>query len=87
MKLEFYLYRGKILLNDDVEECLDYKLSFSERLATCLTNFCQKYDLDTPIWMSSNTKELAAFHLTTFSEEHFMKKPFFDLLVLKFVED
>lgn len=87
MKLEFYLYRGKMLLNDDVEECLNYKLTFSERLATCLENFCHKYDLDTPIWMSTNTKELATFHMTTFSAEHFMKKPCFDRLVLKFIAD
>lgn len=87
MKVEFYLYRGKILLNDDVEDCQDYQLTFTERLATCLANFCHKYDVDTPIWMSTNTRELAAFHLTTFSSEHFMKKPFFDRLVLKFIED
>lgn len=87
MKLEFYLYRGKILLQEDIEECLNYKLTFRERLASCLSSFCQKYDVDTPIWMSTNTREFAAFHMTTFSSEHFMKQPYFDSLVMKFVED
>lgn len=87
MKVEFSLYRGKILLQTEIEECNDYSIPFNMRLQNCLEKFCRKCDADLPIWMSNNTKELAAFHLTTFSEEHFLRKPFFDRLVLKFLGD
>lgn len=87
MRIEFVLYKGKNVWVNELKECHDRSLTFSQRLEACLFDFCRSYDVGMPLWMSTNTKEFAAFHQTTFTAEHFMEKTPFDYLLLRFLDD
>lgn len=87
MRVEFVLYKGKNVWLSELQECHDAKLTFSQRLEHCLFTFCNEHDIGMPLWMSTNTKEFAAFHQTTFTDEHFMEVTPFDRLLLRFIDD
>ena len=53
-------------------------MTFQQKLTNCLIDICKKMDIQVPIWMNKNTKELAKFNKTFFTDEQFMEKVYFD---------
>lgn len=67
-----------MIIVEEKAEYQDESMSFSEKLTACLVDICKKMDIQVPIWMSKNTRELANFQKTFFTDEQFMEKVYFD---------
>ena len=72
------LIKRNLILIEEKAECIDESMDFQQRLTSCLVDICKKMDIQVPIWMNKNTKELANFSKTFFSDEQFMEKVYFD---------
>lgn len=76
--------QGKIVreMNSDVP---DEGLSFRDKLEKCLLDICSGFDIPVPLWLKKNTRELAIFRRTFFTNEQFMEKIWFDKFEIKLV--
>jgi hypothetical protein len=67
-----------MILTEEKAEYTDSDMTFQQKLTNCLIDICKKMDIQVPIWMNKNTKELAKFNKTFFTDEQFMEKVYFD---------
>ncbi|HHT95305.1 MAG TPA: hypothetical protein P5064_00625 [Clostridia bacterium] len=72
------LIKNNLILVEEKAECVNPDMNFQQRLTNCLVDICKKMDIQVPVWMSKNTKELARFNKTFFTDEQFMEKVYFD---------
>lgn len=72
------LIKKNMILTEEKAEYTDSDMTFQQKLTNCLVDICKKMDIQVPIWMNKNTKELAKFNKTFFSDEQFMEKVYFD---------
>jgi hypothetical protein len=74
---------GKIIkenmsLREVKAENTDASKTFAEKLSLCLISICRQLDIQVPIWLAKNTKELANYKKTFFTDEQFLEKVYFD---------
>ncbi len=72
------LIKNNLIICEEKAEYTDKDMTFQQKLTSCLVDICKKMDIQVPIWMSKNTKELANFSKTFFTDEQFMEKVYFD---------
>ena len=72
------LIKNNLIIREEKAEYTDNSMTFQQKLTSCLVDICKKRDIQVPIWMNKNTKELASFSKTFFSDEQFMEKVYFD---------
>ncbi|MDD2262156.1 MAG: hypothetical protein PHC31_05065 [Clostridia bacterium] len=72
------LIKKNMILTEEKAEYTDSDMTFQQKLTNCLIDICKKMDIQVPIWMNKNTKELAKFNKTFFTDEQFMEKVYFD---------
>jgi len=60
-------------------------LSFRDKLEKCLLDVCSGLDIPVPLWLKKNTRELAIFRRTFFTNEQFMEKVWFDKFEIKLI--
>lgn len=72
------LIKKNMILTEEKAEYTDSNMTFQQKLTNCLVDICKKMDIQVPIWMNKNTKELAKFNKTFFTDEQFMEKVYFD---------
>ncbi|HQM96980.1 MAG TPA: hypothetical protein PK705_08235 [Clostridia bacterium] len=72
------LIKKNMILTEEKAEYTDSDMTFQQKLTNCLVDICKKMDIQVPIWMNKNTKELAKFNKTFFTDEQFMEKVYFD---------
>lgn len=72
------LTKKNMILTEEKAEYTDSDMTFQQKLTNCLIDICKKMDIQVPIWMNKNTKELAKFNKTFFTDEQFMEKVYFD---------
>jgi hypothetical protein len=68
------LIKKNMILTEEKAEYTDSDMTFQQKLTNCLVDICKKMDIQVPIWMNKNTKELAKFNKTFFTDEQFMEK-------------
>jgi hypothetical protein len=68
---------GKIVKEASSSEHTE-ELSFREKLEKCLLEVCGSLDIPVPLWLKKNTRELAIFQRTFFSNEQFVERVWFD---------
>lgn len=86
MKIESGIYIENIPIALAEASCNDSSLSFNKRMEECLLSVCKKLKAPIPLWMKKNTKELANFRQTEFTEEQFMENIVFDKMLLRILE-
>lgn len=72
------LIKKNMILTEEKAEYTDSDMTFQQKLTNCLVDICKNMDIQVPIWMNKNTKELAKFNKTFFTDEQFMEKVYFD---------
>ena len=72
------LIKKNMILTEEKAEYTDSDMTFQQKLTNCLIDICKKMDIQVPIWMNKNTKELAKFNKTFFTDEQFMEKVYFE---------
>ncbi len=79
---------GKLFLGGKIVKEMDSVtpedgLSFRDKLEKCLLDLCSGLDIPVPLWLKKNTRELAIFRRTFFSNEQFVEKVWFDKFEIK----
>lgn len=83
---------GKIIKNnnmisDTVFELTAPDLSSEEKLDQGLESLCYYFDIQKPMWLSSNDSEFELIGKTRFADQHFMEDIDFDFFEIEIVED
>ena len=83
MKLHGRCVKNLINIANETVEADDEGKSFRDNLEKCYLELCRKLNIPVPLWMKKNTKELGAFHKTTFPQEQFLESVGFDFFEIK----
>lgn len=78
MKLYGKLITGTNIIRDVTIELNDSNMAFRDALEKCLIDLCKELDIQVPLWLKKNTKELGAYRRTFFPKEQFLEKVWFD---------
>lgn len=81
------IYKDNRVIKDLVYENDLDSLTTGKKLSQGLFELCMAFDLQLPIWLDSNTKELKRFKLTSFRKEHFIEEIDFDYFEIEIIEE
>jgi hypothetical protein len=85
MKLEAKIFKGKKILMED-EAIFSGQGKFQQQLEQCLITLCKNMSISVPIWVGKNTREFVRFKWTSFNEDQFFDKVFFDRFEIRLIE-
>ncbi len=81
------IYKNSRVIQDLVYENDSEDLTTGKKLKLGLYELCMAFDLQMPMWLESNTKELKKFKLTSFRKEHFIEEIDFDCFEIEIIEE
>lgn len=81
------VYKNNKIIQDIVYENNDVKLSTDDKINNGLYEICMAFDLQNPIWLKSNYKDLEQFRKTSFRKDHFIEQIDFDYLEIDIIEE
>lgn len=81
------VYTNNKIIQDTVYENDDNKLSTEKKITEGLYEICMSFDLQNPIWLKGNYKDLDQFRKTTFRKDHFIEQIDFDYLEIEIIEE
>lgn len=72
----------------DVTVCLsDYSLSRTQMVFDALAQICYDFDLEKPIWLTSNIRDFQRTARTRFTQDSFIEQIPFDSLEIQVIEE
>lgn len=82
---------GKIMKNnemtsDHVFELDNPSITLEEQVILGLESLCYHFDLQKPMWLSDNTKDLSMVSKTRFKDHHFVESIDFDYFEIHIIE-
>ena len=78
MRLEGKLFKGNLMIREEVVTKDEPEVSFVRELEMALVDLCHLIDTPVPLWLSKNTHEFAAFRQTIFFSDQFTETVRFD---------
>ena len=85
MKLEAKIFKGAKIVMED-EAIFNGQGKFQQQLERCLITLCKNMSISVPIWVGKNTREFVRFKWTSFNEDQFFDKVFFDRFEIRLIE-
>lgn len=81
------VYKNNKIIQDTVFENDDISITTEKKVSQGLYEICMQFDLQNPIWLKSNYKDLKQFRRTTFRKDHFIEQIDFDFLEIEIIEE
>lgn len=85
MRLEGKLFKDNLMVRQSVAARDDPDLKFVRELELALIDLCRSLDIPTPLWLSKNTHEFAAFRQTIFFRDQFTEDVAFDRFQIRLI--
>lgn len=86
MRLWGKIYKNHKLIMHEEAVCNIYD-EYQENLKMCLTEICQKLDIQKPYWLPKNLEEYNKYSKTTFKQDNFIEEIDFDYFEIVELED
>ncbi|MBN2851887.1 MAG: hypothetical protein JXQ23_04040 [Clostridia bacterium] len=83
MKLYGRLVKNNMPLNDKSVVNKDETIGFHDKMEQLFVDLCKELEIPVPIWLKKNTREIAQYRKTYFSNDQFLEKVYFDKFVLE----
>lgn len=83
MKLHGRLIKNNMPLIDKSVVNMNEKTDFHDKMERLFIELCQEMDIPVPIWLKKNTREIAQYKKTYFSNDQFLEKVYFDKFILE----
>ena len=81
------IYKNNNIISDTVFELDTPGISAEEKLDQGLVALCYHFDIQKPMWFSSNDSEYELIGKTRFADQHFIEDIDFDFFEIEIVED
>ncbi|MCK8058985.1 MULTISPECIES: hypothetical protein [unclassified Fusibacter] len=78
--------KNNIIADHTFELCAE-NLSSKERLNRGIEALCYHFDIQNPMWLSDNTRDIALIGKTSFKEHHYTEEIYFDYFEIEIIED
>lgn len=77
------LMKGNVPLKNSKAEQSDPNKSFHDQMEEAFLQLCKNLDIEVPIWLKKNTREISRYGKTFFNKEQFIEETIFDRFVLE----
>lgn len=74
-------------IRDMVAECDLDNHTKKDCLTSCIEQICNEFDLQRPMLLPKNQRELEKLGLTSFNQDNFIETIYFDTLEIEIIED
>lgn len=81
------VYKNHKTIQDMVYENSDLTIPTEEKVKLGLYEICMAFDLQHPIWLKGNHKDMEQFKRTAFRKDHFIEQIEFDHLEIEIIEE
>ena len=81
------IYKNNKLINDTVIENNSKTMDFTTKIDMVMEELCLYFDLQKPLWLNENLKDLNRFSRTVFTQSHFIEEINFDYLEIEIIEN
>ena len=86
MRIWFKIYKDTRIINEETIE--DYsEETRTHKIFNALEKACYDFDLQKPIWLDYNVKEVAKRGVTKFTKDNFVEEIEFDYLEMHILEE
>lgn len=86
MRLWGKIYKNHKLIMHEEAVCNSFE-EYQENLKACLTEICQKLDIQKPYWLPKNLEEYNKYSKTTFKQDNFIEEIDFDYFEIVELEE